>query len=96
MEDARADAVRDRAKADADAAALPGGKAEVELKRDWLRPPCALVLVALSGCAAPAPVLVDTYCERSRPIMVATGDHLTDGTARQILAHNKTWRGGCR
>jgi hypothetical protein len=31
-----------------------------------------------------------------RPIYVAEADVLTDGTARQVLAHNRTWAALCR
>jgi hypothetical protein len=38
---------------------------------------------------------VDTACEWVRPIRIAKADALTDGTARQILAHNNAWLHAC-
>ncbi|MBO1856816.1 hypothetical protein J4G52_25080 [Burkholderia cenocepacia] len=58
----------------------------------------------LSACASncpppPAPVTVtktvDTGCKWTRPIYVHAGDELSDTTAQEILAHNKTGAQRC-
>ena len=51
----------------------------------------------LAGCAAPAPPpqVVDTGCDWTRPIRVSQDDHFTLQTAREILAHNETWKVRC-
>jgi len=41
------------------------------------------------------PVVIDTGCKWNRPILISKSDNLTDGTARQILAHNETWNANC-
>ena len=38
---------------------------------------------------------VDTACQWVKPIRVAEGDKLSDGTARQILSLNKAWQSAC-
>lgn len=48
----------------------------------------------LSGCAGTGPGI--EACGAWRPILVSRQDVLTEGTARQILAHNETGRAlGC-
>jgi hypothetical protein len=44
-------------------------------------------LTLLTACAGGGPA-TDGFCAVSKPIMVSRSDVLTDGTARQILAHN--------
>lgn len=39
--------------------------------------------------------VVDAGCDWTRPIFVSQFDVLTDGTARQVLAHNETWARRC-
>ncbi|ARP89836.1 hypothetical protein CAL14_05645 [Bordetella genomosp. 9] len=71
--------------------------------------PCLLVLL-LSSCATsgqletPDPVqpevqvktrVIDTGCTWAKPIYVDPADVLTDGTARQILAHNLAGAKNC-
>jgi hypothetical protein len=51
------------------------------------------MLVLLTGCAATGPGI--DPCGAWRPILVGRADVLTDGTARQILAHNETGRRLC-
>jgi uncharacterized lipoprotein YajG len=44
-------------------------------------------LILLTACASgPA---TEGFCATAKPIMVSRSDVLTDGTARQILAHNE-------
>lgn len=38
---------------------------------------------------------VDTGCEWARPIYISRADVLTEGTAQQIAAHNRTGAGRC-
>lgn len=40
-------------------------------------------------------VVIDTACKWVQPILISKKDVLTDGTARQILAHNETWSKNC-
>lgn len=42
------------------------------------------------------PVIVDTGCKWNKPIYVSKEDILTEGTARQILAHNEIWELNCK
>jgi hypothetical protein len=39
--------------------------------------------------------IVDTACDWTKPIYVDNSDVLTDGTARQILAHNLAGAKAC-
>lgn len=49
--------------------------------------------VLLTSCSSIGLVteqtVVDTFCSQSKPILISKQDVLTDGTARQILAHNR-------
>jgi hypothetical protein len=49
----------------------------------------------LSGCASTGPA-ISGFCEVAQPIWISKADALTDGTARQILAHNETWATICK
>lgn len=40
-------------------------------------------------------VTVDTACQWLTPIYISRADVLTDGTARQILAYDKTYVANC-
>lgn len=51
-------------------------------------------LILLTACSSAGPV-TDGFCAVSSPIMVSKRDSLTDGTARQILAHNEFGRVKC-
>lgn len=51
------------------------------------------MLVLLTGCAADG--RATDPCGAWRPILVSRADVLTDGTARQLLAHNETGRRLC-
>lgn len=92
-------AVRDRLLANDKAAADPDP--ETRLKADWPRHGAAALLVAglgLTACAqgsVSVPHAVDTGCTWARPILIAQDDHLTTATARDILAHNETWKLRC-
>lgn len=46
-------------------------------------------LILLAGCSATGG---GTSCAAWRPIYVSRADVLTEGTARQVLAHNETGR----
>ena len=46
------------------------------------------MLMLLAGCASGGAGI--DPCGAWRPILVSRADALTDGTARQILAHNET------
>ena len=50
-------------------------------------------LTLLAGCASGGGGT--SPCAGWRPIYVSLADALTDGTARQILAHNETGRAIC-
>lgn len=52
-----------------------------------------LMLLSVAGCAQKTPVTAD--CQTFQPITVGEGDKLSDETARQILAHNETYRAVC-
>jgi hypothetical protein len=43
----------------------------------------------------PSPVVIDTACKWVNFIYISKSDVLTDGTARQILAHNETLAKNC-
>lgn len=51
----------------------------------------------LANCATSGKEIevTDTSCQWVAPIYISKNDVLTDGTARQILAHNKTWETFC-
>lgn len=48
------------------------------------------LLILLASCAGGGGPATD--CAAWRPISVSRADVLTDGTARQVLAHNETGR----
>ncbi len=51
---------------------------------------CAgLALVLLTGCASNG-VGTEGACAAFRPVYVSRADALTEGTAEQLLAHNRT------
>jgi hypothetical protein len=93
----RVEAVRKDAAIRETVADMGDGAARKELSRDWNRLGVLLFLgLSLSACATPAPVIVDTSCDWVRPILVSDADQITDATARDILAHNKSWALRCR
>jgi hypothetical protein len=49
----------------------------------------------LVGCSTSGPV-TNNYCDIVRPIYVSKKDVFTDGTAKQILEHNETWKAICK
>jgi len=51
----------------------------------------------LTGCLATGPEtrVIDTACSWTRPIYISKADVLSDGTARQIVAHNETGKRRC-
>ena len=51
------------------------------------------ILTLLGGCSATGAGI--DGCGSWRPILVSQGDVLTDGTARQVLAHNEAGRRLC-
>jgi len=53
------------------------------------------VAMLLTGCATSGAVTSAGYCEVAKPILISKKDVFTDGTARQILAHNETWAAIC-
>lgn len=53
-----------------------------------------IAMLAISGCSMFATKHHD-YCAAYRPILISKQDTLTDGTAQQILAANKTWSQLC-
>lgn len=101
---AHAEAQRDRAEADLAAAqaADPADELMKRFNRDGPHAPFpALALitmtVCLSACTPPAPpVVADTYCDLSKPILITRSDVLTAETARQILAHDDLWEMRCK
>jgi len=67
-----------------------------EMRRRLLGRSVAALLVSLilmSGCHATGPVT--NFCQMAEPILISRQDVLTDGTARQILAHNEIGRKAC-
>ena len=52
-------------------------------------------LCNISGCTLFPPKHHD-FCASYRPILISHSDQLTDETARQILAANKTWKEFCQ
>lgn len=61
------------------------------------KPIVCLMALLLTGCVTPGPEtkIVDTACAWTKPIYVSKSDILTDGTARQIVAHNETGAAIC-
>lgn len=57
----------------------------------------SLPALLLTACTTTGPEIkiVDTSCDWTRPIYVSRSDILTDGTARQLLAHNETGAARC-
>lgn len=53
------------------------------------------MVMLLSGCAILGRE-TSQYCDISQPIYISKKDELTDGTARQILEHNETWKRICK
>lgn len=59
-----------------------------------------MMVLLLSACGINGPVLteskvVDTSCSWAKVILVSKKDSLTDGTARQVLAHNELVQKNC-
>jgi hypothetical protein len=54
------------------------------------------MVMPLAGCATNGAVINAGYCDVAQPILVSKKDELTEGTARQILSHNETWKSICR
>jgi hypothetical protein len=54
-----------------------------------------LMAMLLAGCATTG-VVTNNYCDVTKPIYVSKSDVFTDGTARQILEHNETWKRICK
>lgn len=55
-----------------------------------------MMMLFATGCATgTATRYVDTSCAWVEPIRPSKYDVLTDGTARQILNHNESWRAVC-
>jgi hypothetical protein len=52
------------------------------------------IAVWIAGCGID-PGAPDTACDWTAPIRPSRGDHLTEGTARQILTHNETGAALC-
>ena len=66
-----------------------------EMRRRLLGRSVGALLVSLllmSGCATGP---VTNFCQMAEPILISRQDVLTDGTARQILAHNEVGRATC-
>ena len=57
--------------------------------------PLLAILTLLTACETAGPA-TDGFCAVSSPIMVSKRDSLTEGTARQILAHNEYGKKKCR
>jgi hypothetical protein len=58
----------------------------------WMRRIIPVLLgVSLAGCG----IRVTTDCDWAAPIRPSVADHLTEGTARQILIHNETGAALC-
>lgn len=56
----------------------------------------AFIALLMSGCACLPKLSSYDYCATARPVMISKSDVLTDETAKQILAGNKTWAKLCR
>ena len=54
----------------------------------------SLTALLLTGCAINGPA-TSGGCEWVQPIYISRADVLTDGTARQVLAHNEAWQAIC-
>jgi hypothetical protein len=58
-----------------------------------------MMALLLSGCGtsflATENKVVDTFCIQTKLILISKKDDLTDGTARQILAHNELVQKNC-
>lgn len=59
-----------------------------------------MMALLLSACGINGPVLtenkvVDTSCSWVKVILISKKDNLTDGTARQVLAHNVLVQENC-
>lgn len=59
------------------------------------KPPQEKVEVRYRNIVETKTTIIDTACDWVKPIFVSGSDNLTDGTARQILAHNKTYVANC-
>lgn len=55
---------------------------------------CAALAVLLTGCAGIG-AGTDAACAAFHPVYVSRADALTDGTAEQLLAHNRTGAALC-
>ncbi len=55
-----------------------------------------LTSCAMNGNETKPPIVIDMYCKWASPILISKNDVLSDGTARQILAHNETWKSFCK
>jgi len=53
------------------------------------------MVMLLSGCAILGRE-TNAYCDIANPIYISKQDEFTDGTARQILQHNETWKRICK
>lgn len=59
------------------------------------------LVMLLMSCAANTPEIktetkiIDTSCNWAKVIMISVNDELTDGTAKQILAHNRLVKKNC-
>lgn len=58
-----------------------------------------MMVLLLAGCGtsflATESKVVDTSCSWAKVILVSKKDSLTDGTARQVLAHNELVQKNC-
>lgn len=54
----------------------------------------SLLALSLTNCTATGPA-TEAQCVWAKPILVSKADILTEGTARQILEHNRTWKAVC-
>lgn len=58
-------------------------------------------VMLLASCAATIPEIktetkiIDTSCNWAKSILISVNDELTDGTAKQILAHNRLVKKNC-
>lgn len=56
---------------------------------------CALAATLLASACSTSGAVTEGACGWVKPIYVSKSDSLTDGTVRQILAHNETWARIC-
>lgn len=63
-------------------------------RRSRMKFAASILLLLTASCARNGSA--DSFCVAARPILVADEDVLTDQTARDILAHNKTVERLCR